>query len=136
MAAPKIPSLIGNSDGRRYKGRFTPDSLGAAGYTFGGEAARNVDLSGIFSGIRENSFDPAAVAETAAGIRIGEQMAVNKAQADLVGAAIYGHGKVEGQRQILEGMKDRANSQKNAAIFGAFKDIALGGLKLAGGGAA
>ena len=136
MAAPSIPSLIGNSDGRRYKGRFDPTPLAAAGYSFGGEAAGNVDLSSIFGGIRANSYDPAAVGQTAAEIRIGKDMANTKAWSDFVGTAIEGYGQVEGYKQKLAGMEDRAQSAKNAAIVGAFRDVALGGLKLASGGAA
>ncbi len=99
--------------GRVYKNRFAADPLGAAGYTFGGEAANNVDLAGIFSGIRESSFDPAAIAETAASIRVSKNMANEAARYGAIGDKIWS----EAQIQIAEDKADDITGKAKSNLF-------------------
>ena len=130
MTAPSIPNLIGNSDGRRYKNRFAADPLRAAGYTFGGEAAGNVDLASTFAGLRESSPDFQNIAETGAEIRYGEKFAINKAQADMVSAAIYGKGQIEGAEARADGMRSSGKSAKTAGIISGLGGLAMGAISL------
>ena len=129
-AASSIPNYIGNSDGRRYKNRFAGDPLQSAGYTFGGEAAGNVDLASTFAGIRESSPDYQDLASTGAEIRIGENMARNEAIADVVGAKFIADGQIEGALARAKGIKSAGESQKTASIFSGFGSLALGAVSL------
>ena len=130
MAATSIPNLIGNSDGRRYKNRFAADPLGYAGYNFGGEAAGNVDLAGVFAGLRESSPDFQDIAETGAEIRYGEKFAINKANADMVSAAIYGKGQIAGAEARAAGTRSAGKSAKTAGIISGLGSLAMGAIAL------
>jgi len=129
-AGSSIPNYIGNSDGRRYKNRFAADPLQSAGYTFGGEAAGNVDLASTFSGIREASPDYQDIAETGAEIRIGEKMARNEAIADIVGSKFVADGQIEGALARAKGIKSAGESAKTAAIISGLGSLAMGAIAL------
>ena len=130
MTAPSIPNLIGNSDGRRYKNRFAAAPLAAAGYSFGGEAAGNVDLAGTFAGLRESSPDFQNIAATGAEIRYGEKFAINKANADMVSAGIIAKGEIAAAKARADAMKSAGRASKTAGIITGLGSLAMGALAL------
>lgn len=128
--APSLPNYIGNS-GSGQRRRFAADPLQSAGYTFGGQAARNVDLASTFAGVRANSsYDPASIAVTGAEIRASEKMANDAAKAGVVDAFLVKDGMIDGAKAKAEGMIDAYDTRSSSA-FNAFKNIGLGALKLA-----
>ena len=128
--APSLPNLIGNS-GSGQRRRFAADPLQSAGYTFGGEAAGNVDLATTFGGVRaNNSYDPAAIASASAQVRTVEKIARNKAIGNVVDAALTKDGVIGGAENKYDDMVD-AYDNRGSSAFSAVKNLALGTLSLA-----
>jgi len=131
MAAPSIPSLIGNSgSGRAYKNRFAEDPLASAAYTFGGESAGAVSLGKAFQAIRNASPDYEDIAASAARIRAADKMALFDAEASMLAAGLQAKGAIKAADYQAQGIRDQGKSQKTAGIISGLGSLAMGAIAL------
>ena len=103
---------------------FSPDKLSSGAYTFGGEAAGNVSVGSVFSGLRQNSPKYDELASTAAQARSQEKVAAMNAEAQVAGAGISAAATVHAAKEQAKAMKAAGQAQKSAGMMSGLGSIA------------
>lgn len=109
---------------------FSPDKLSSGSYTFGGEAAGNVSVGSVFSGLRQNSPKYDELASTAAQARSQEKVAAMNAEAQVAGAGISAAATVHAAEEQAKAMKAAGQAQKSAGMMSGLGSIAGAALGL------
>ena len=109
---------------------FSPDKLSSGAYTFGGEAAGNVSVGSVFSGLRQNSPKYDELASTAAQARSQEKVAAMNAEAQVAGAGISAAATVHAAEEQAKAMKAAGQAQKTAGMVSGLGSIAGAALGL------
>ena len=109
---------------------FSPDKLSSGAYTFGGEAAGNVSVGSVFSGLRQNSPKYDELASTAAQARSQEKVAAMNAEAQVAGAGISAAATVHAAKEQAKAMKAAGQAQKSAGMMSGLGSIAGAALGL------
>ena len=103
---------------------FSPDKLSSGSYTFGGEAAGNVSVGSVFSGLRQNSPKYDELAATAAQARSQEKVASMNAEAAVAGAGVQAAATVHAAEEQAKAMKAAGAAQEKAGMMGALGSVA------------
>jgi len=109
---------------------FSPDKLSSGAYTFGGEAAGNVSVGSVFSGLRQNSPKYDELASTAAQARSQEKVASMKAEATVASSGIQAAATVHAAEEQAKAMEATGAAQEKGGMFSALGSIASAALPL------
>ena len=109
---------------------FSPDKLSSGAYTFGGEAAGNVSVGSVFSGLRQNSPKYDELAATAAQARSQEKVASMKAEATVAHAGIGAAATVHAAKEQGKAMEKAGAAQEKTGMFSALGSIASAAIPL------
>ena len=121
----------------RFAGSKTPQiksyedqGLKSSGYSFGGQAAGNVSLGGVFGTIRDKSPDYTSGQLTSAKIRSQERNAVEDAKASAMMAGINAAKNVHIGELNLKAAQQQASAAKQGGMMSAFGGIASAAIGL------